>query len=225
MTAALVALCTLVLLLGCFEASTTSEATSFVWDWLGYLVAHDAGEAIFAPWGYRSADPEVYGREYPAVDAALEIRDVVEMTERAGEYAWQAEVAVDGGDIPLAVEQINDALELRPGDWRYRYRAGAYALAESDVDVWKTQDDAATQQTIDSHVSDEKSYSEAIEAYESVFDYTQANASREARVHITNELYESYYFRAEARAREGRAAEANADYARAKEYKDLIDEL
>lgn len=215
--AAAIACTALVFLFGCFEASTTSNAYSFAWDWFDYQFRHQGAGALAFPVGSRTGDPEV--------DAALEIRDMKEKTRKADEWAASASYSASTGDAEEALGYVERSIKLRPGDWRYRYQAAAYSWMLGDEKEAERQTRVADGDAARVGADPVAVATDIIEAYDDTYDYVQANADRETRARVTSTLAEQYERRGDAYTDAGRTAEALDDYAKAEEYRKILGEL
>lgn len=215
--AALVACVALVFLFGCFEASTTSNAYSFAWDWFEYQYRQQGAGALAYPVGSRTGDPEV--------DAALEIRDMKEKAQKADEWAASAGNAARTGHPEEALGYVDRSIKLRPGDWRYRYQAAAYSWVLGDEKEAERQTRLADDDASRAGADPVAVATDIIEAYDDTYDYVQANADRDTRVRVTSTLAEQYERRGDAYMNAGRTAEALDDYAKAEEYRKILGEL
>lgn len=207
----------LVFLFGCFEASTTSNAYSFAWDWFDYQYRHQGAGALAYPAGARTGDPEV--------DAALEIRDMKTKAREADDFGQSSKVDIRAGDVEGALDNAEKAIRLRPGDWRYRYQAAVYSWIlgdekEAERQTRRADDDATCAGADPAAVA-----SDVIDAYENAYDYVQANADTDTRARVTSTLAEQYERRGDAYTDDGRTAEALDDYAKAEEYRKILGEL
>lgn len=63
----------------------------------------------------------------PEVDAMLEAKSQLDKIDQADKLAAEGRKEGD-------VEKIKKAIAMRPGDWRYKYQAGAVLLEQGDVD-------------------------------------------------------------------------------------------